>query len=259
METLPSAGGDSSLGDYDNRLQVVGQGPPLVYVPGLDGTGALFYRQIPALSRRFRVATYTLRDSATEIGTLIADLARVIRDVAPGGEPPVLVAESFGGALAMSFALEHPAMVRHLVILNSFPFFRPQLRLRLATAGLHLMPWGAMRLMRRMTSFRIHSQHTHRDDVRRFFELTAHTTKQGYLNRLRILTAFDIRDRLPGLRVPLLLLAADEDHLIPSVAQAQLMNALAPHATTIILRGHGHSCFLARSLDLDSMLRAEFR
>lgn len=247
---------DARPADYDNRLQVVGQGPPLIYVPGLDGTGALFYRQIPPLSRRFCVATYTLRDSATEIGTLIGDLARVIRGVAPGGEPAMLVAESFGGALAMSFALEHPDMVRGLVILNSFPFFRPQQRLRLAMAGLHLMPWGAMRFVRRMTSFRIHSRHTHRDDVHRFFELTAHTTKQGYLNRLRMLTAYDIRDRLPGLRVPLLLLAADEDHLIPSVAQARLMNALVPHATTIILRGHGHSCFLARSLDLESMLHS---
>ena len=60
--------------DYDARLRVTGTGPPLIYVPGMDGTGELFYRQVPALARRYRVATYRLRDDATAMDTLAADL-----------------------------------------------------------------------------------------------------------------------------------------------------------------------------------------
>ena len=136
----------SSPADYDARLALAGAGPPLVYVPGMDGTGELFYRQLPALTRRFRAATYRLRDAATQMQTLVDDLAAVLRAASPAGEPAVLVGESFGGTLALSFALAHPERVRALVILNSFPFFRPQHRLHLAIAGLALMPWGAMRL-----------------------------------------------------------------------------------------------------------------
>jgi 3-oxoadipate enol-lactonase len=235
-------------------MHVDGVGPPLVYVPGMDGTGQLFYRQAPAMARRFRVATYALRDAAEDMDTLVADLARVIGDVAPDSEPAVLVAESFGGALAMSFALERPELVRALVLLNSFPHFRPQHRLRLAIAAIRLMPWGAMRLVRRLTAFRLHSRQTHRDEIRRFLQLTARTTRHGYLNRLRILTRYDVRERLAELRMPTLLLAADEDHLIPSVAQAELMASRVPGAAMIVLRGHGHSCFLARTVNLDAIL-----
>lgn len=240
---------------YPCGLQFAGRGAPLVYVPGMDGTGQLFYRQIPSLARRFRVATYALRDEAADMATLVADLLSVTRAVAADDAPAVLVAESFGGGLAMSFALAHPERVRALVVLNSFPYFAPQFRLHLAIAGVRLMPWGAMRLVRRVTALRLHSRHTHRAEIRRFLALTAQTTRRGYLNRLRILTHYDLRERLAALRAPTLFLAADEDHLIPSVAQARLMASLAPASTVRVLAGHGHACFLAPDLDLDAMLR----
>ena len=242
-------------GGEDLRIRVVGTGPPLVYVPGMDGTGLLFYRQVPLLEHRFRVVTYALRDTAADMEAMVADLVRVLREAVPDGAPAVLVAESFGGPVAMSFALAHPDRVRALVVLNSFPYFRPQHRLRLALGGLGLMPWGAMRLVRRLTAFRLHSHHTHRAEIARFHALTAGTTRLGYRNRLRILMRLDLRDRLAELRVPALFLAADEDHLIPSVEQAAFMASRVPDATTRVLHGHGHSCFLAHDLDLDAILR----
>jgi pimeloyl-ACP methyl ester carboxylesterase len=243
-------------GDHDACLRVRGHGVPLVYVPGMDGTGELFYRQVPRLERRFRVATYRLRDAAPDMETLVADLARVIAAVAPDGAPAVLVAESFGGALAMSLTLARPELVRALVVLNSFPHFRPQYRLRLAIGAIGLMPWGAMRVVRRLTAFRLHSPHTHRAEIRRFLQLTAPTTRAGYLSRLRILRRYDLRERLAELRVPTLFLAADRDHLIPSVEQARLMSARTPGAVMRVLPGHGHSCFLAHDVDLDAILHA---
>jgi pimeloyl-ACP methyl ester carboxylesterase len=222
----------------------------------MDGTGELFYRQVPRLSRRFRVATYALRDAAADMDTLVADLARVIAAVAPDGEPAVLVAESFGGALAMSLALERPALVRALVVLNSFPYFRPQRRLRLAIGAIGIMPWGAMRVVRRLTAFRLHSRHTHRTEIRRFLRIMAPTTRAGYLSRLRILTRYDVRERLRELAVPTLYLAADRDQLIPSVEQATLMAGRVPRATARVLPGHGHCTFLAPDVDLDAILGA---
>jgi pimeloyl-ACP methyl ester carboxylesterase len=257
LDTAPTSSLAGRAG-YDAELALVGAGPPLVYVPGMDGTGQLFYRQLPALARRFRVATYRLRDAATRMETLVGDLAAVLRAASPAGEPAVLVGESFGGTLALSFALAHPERVRALVILNSFPFFRPQHRLHLAVAGLAVMPWGAMRLVRRLTAFRLHSPHTHRAEIREFLRRTARTTKLGYVNRLRILTTYDLRERLRELCAPTLFLAADRDHLIPSVAQARLMAERVPDAAVRVLDGHGHSCFLAHDLDLDAILRETF-
>lgn len=236
------------------RFVASGKGPPLVFVPGMDGTGLLFHRQVPRLEREYRVATYRLRDDAPRMAVLVEDLAAVIREVG-GGAPATIVGESFGGTLAMSLALAHPELVDRLVILNSFPRFLPQGRLALAIAGMRLMPWGAMKLVRAATAFRMHSRYTHRDEMKRFLRLTARTTKVGYVNRLRILRQLDLRERLAEIRAPTLLLAADRDHLVPSVAQARYMAARIPDATLRILHGHGHICLIAPGVELAEMLR----
>lgn len=238
---------------YDPDVRVAGTGAPLIFVPGMDGTGRLFYRQVPLLAPRFRVATYALRDDAPDMATLIADLAHVLDTVAQR-TPAVVIGESFGGTLALSFALAHPERVRALVVLNSFPRFLPQIRLHLAMLGVRMMPWGAMRLVRRVTALRLHSPHTHRSEVKYFLAQTRGTTRRGYLRRLRILTQYDVRHHLARIAVPTLFLAADGDHLIPSVEQATYMAARVRGATLRVLTGHGHACLIAPGIDLAQLI-----
>jgi hypothetical protein len=187
---------------------------------------------------------------------LVDDLAAVIRAASPSGAPAVVVGESFGGTVAMSLALSRPDLVAGLVVLNSFPYFVPRERLRLAIFALRALPfpWQVMGLVRRLTAFRLHSRHTHRAEIKRFLELTAATTRPAYLARLRILLAYDVRDRLAEIRAPTLFLAAEHDHLVPSVEQARDMAALVPGATFRVLAGHGHICLIAPDIDLETIL-----
>jgi len=166
----------------------------------------------------------------------------------------VVVGESFGGTLAMSFAIAHPELVRRLVVLNSFPYFRPKYRLRLAVTAPGLMPWGAMRLVRRLTAFRLHSRYTHREELERFLRETAYTTRDGYISRLRILQTYDVRARLAELKPPTLFLAADQDHLVPSLKQGRYMVERAPRAKLRVLEGHGHICLITPNLDLRAII-----
>jgi pimeloyl-ACP methyl ester carboxylesterase len=243
---------------YDPRVSTRGEGPPVVLVPGLDGTGLLFYRQVECLTPSHRVATFRLRDTATSMDTLVSDLREVVHHVASqtsaARAPVTIVGESFGGALSLSFALEHPDLVDRLVIINSFPYFAPQARLRLGYHLLRATPWGMMRIVRQLTAFRMHSPHTHRDELRKFHELMRQTTRQGYLSRLSILKTYDVRPRLSTLRIPTLFLASDSDHLVPAVEQAQLMASLAPRASMRVLNGHGHVCLIAPDLNLAEIL-----
>ena len=242
------------IDQYDPSLSIVGTGQPVILVPGMDGTGLLFYRQVPLLARSYRVITYALRDTAATMDVLVSDLARIIDTVAPTERRAIIVGESFGGALALSFALARPEQVSRLVILNSFPYFAPQRRLRLAAVGLGALPWGAMGLVRRLTAFRLHSPHTHRQEIDRFMELTARASRGGYINRLKLLTQYDVRHRLHELRAPTLFLAADRDHLVPSVAQARYMAARVPGSMLRVLEGHGHICLIAPDIDLEALL-----
>lgn len=239
---------------YDHRLSVCGDGRAVVLVPGMNGSGQLFYGQVPRLRRSFRVATYSLRDEARTIDELAADLTQVVETVAPVERRAVIVGESFGGAVALTFALRSPGHVAALVVLNSFPYFVPQVRLRLAIAGLAILPWGAMPLVRRLTAFRLHSRHTTRADVTRFIQLTADAGRDGYVNRLRLLQRFDVRERLHEIRPPALFLASEHDRLVPAVAQARYMTARVPGSAMRILEGHGHICLIAPDLDLEQIL-----
>ena len=219
----------------------------------MDGTGLLFHRQVPLLARRYRTATYTPRDDAASMDVLVDDLAAVIRTLGTG--PAVVVGESFGGTVALSFALAHPDLVRALVVLNSFARFLPQVNLRIAIGALQVMPWSTMPLVRRLTAFRLHSRYTHRTEIRRFLELTRQTRRDGYIARLRILSRYDVRERLSTLRVPTLFLASELDHLIPSVREGRYMAERVSGATLRILTGHGHICLIAPNLDLEQLLR----
>jgi 3-oxoadipate enol-lactonase len=227
--------------------------PPLILVPGIDGTGQLFYRQIPSLARRFDVSTIRLRDDAASMRELVADLHREVTRVA--GEGPVaLVGESFGGALTLSYAVAHPERVDRLVILNSFAHFGSQAQLRLGYHLLRATPWPLMHLIRRLNARRMHSRLTEQQEIRRFHDLMRATTREGYLSRLRILLEYDIRPHLPSLASPVLYLAADQDTLVPAVDQARLMTGLTPRATMRVLEGHGHSCLIAPDLDLAAII-----
>jgi 3-oxoadipate enol-lactonase len=253
MQRLPPEG-QPGASPYDPQLRVEGDGPPLIFVSGMDGTGRLFYRQVPLLAQRFRVATYTLRDDATRMETLVEDLDGAIRAVSPDREPAVVVGESFGGALALSYALAHAERVRALVILNSFPRFVPQFQLRLAVGAIRLMPWSMMPVVRRIAAFRLLSRHTQRSDIRHFLQQAKRTTRRGYTSRLRILHDYDVRTRLRDIRVPTLFLAADRDRLIRSVEQASYMAARVPGASVRVLKEHGHACLIAPGVDLLEIL-----
>ncbi|HEX8030652.1 MAG TPA: alpha/beta fold hydrolase [Vicinamibacterales bacterium] len=225
----------------------------LFLVPGIDGTGQLFYRQIPGLEQRFQVTTMRLRDDARSMEELVADLHDAVTRVA-GDDPVTILGESFGGALTLSYAVAHPESIDRMVILNSFAHFGSQARLWLGYHLLRATPWGMMRIIRQLNARRMHSAQTERDEIRRYHDLMRAATRQGYLSRLRILRDYDIREQLPSIAAPVLYLAADRDTLVPAVEQATLMSELTPAATMRVLEGHGHSCLIAPDMDLASIL-----
>jgi pimeloyl-ACP methyl ester carboxylesterase len=226
----------------------------LVLVPGIDGTGQAFYRQLPALERDFAVTTTRHRDDARTMADLIGDLHQEIARVAGSSGRVTLLGESFGGALSLSYAIAHPERIERLVILNSFAHFASPMRLWLGYHLLRAMPWNMMRTVRRLNARRMHSPRTEREEIERFHQLMRAATREGYLSRLRILRNYDIRGHLPSIAAPVLYLAADLDTLVPSVEQARLMSGLTPSATLRILEGHGHSCLIAPDMDLAAIV-----
>jgi len=101
--------------------------PLIVFVHGFPDFWYTWRDQMEALSRRYRVAAidqrgYNLSDAPAgvapyHVATLAGDVAAVIR--ALGSEEAVIVGHDWGGGVAWTFAMLHPAMTKALVVLST--------------------------------------------------------------------------------------------------------------------------------------------
>lgn len=223
--------------------------PPIILVPGLDGTALLFYRQQPLLAQSFDVVAFPLPDDPdATMSDLVEDLYRLILEVSDQGA--ILLGESFGGALSISTALAHPDLVRGLVVVNSFPWLDQRWQIRLGPYLLRLIPWAAMPMVRAFTESRLHSRHVLPEDLAEFHDRAGAIGRRGYIRRLELIRHYDVRDQLSRLVPPTLYLAGDEDRLVPSERWARYMAARTPRSDLTILSGYGHICLINHDLDL---------
>src|SRR5262245_34466130 len=100
-----------------------GQGPPLVFIPGLHGRWAYSRPTTDALAKHFRVLTASLGDEPSaqapsdrtrgfdRYGDHVAALMN-----AAGAPRAVLCGQSFGGLVALNVAARWPERVQALVL-----------------------------------------------------------------------------------------------------------------------------------------------
>jgi pimeloyl-ACP methyl ester carboxylesterase len=103
-----------------------GDGPLMLMLHGFPEFWYSWRHQIPEFAQDYQVVALDLRGynnsekptetSAYTIAELIKDVAGVIHGL--GYETCVLVGHDWGGAIAWSFAYEHPDMVEKLIVMN---------------------------------------------------------------------------------------------------------------------------------------------
>lgn len=108
------------------HVQELGAGRPVVMLHGLliGSLASWYFTAAPALARGRRVWMFDLRGhgrserapAGYDTATLAGDLAALTADL---DEPFDLVGHSWGGLVALRFALAHPARVRRLAIVEA--------------------------------------------------------------------------------------------------------------------------------------------
>lgn len=245
---------DSISATCSQQYRVDGSGRLLVYIAGLDGTGQLFFKQSSLLALTHRVVTFRSRDTGRfTYDDLTNDLAAILREL--GEEQATILGESFGGTVALNFALRYPQMVERLVVVNSFPRFRGRLRIRLAVALASGLPFRLLWPFRRLASaFALFIDGVNREDRRLFWKAIRTVSGEGYARRLQLIAELDIEHRLSEIRAPTLFIAGDRDLLVPSRKEALAMVARMPNATVKVVEGAGHACLLGNRVRLAELL-----
>jgi len=231
-----------------------GSGPLLIYLPGMEGTGTLFFRQEPDLAQRFTVISLPLSPSSTcTYDELISDLLEVYDR--ENAQSAVVVGESFGGTVALRFALDHPDRVNHLVLANTFSYFRHRLDLAVARFLLPLGFWTPGRLVRNVVMHHILiGEHVNREAIERLLKASFSHGYRASSRRLKLIQGHDVRDRLDRLKMPVTIVAGGKDRMLPSVREGKFLASKIPKARLIVLPDLGHACFLSDRFHLAKFL-----
>lgn len=227
--------------------------PLALLISGLDGTGKLYLRQIEPLSNRYRTLAWSFSPRAA------FDLDDLVEEIACGTEgeqiPMVVVGESFGGMIAMKFALDYPDRVGRLALVNAFPWYARKWRIRLACvlSGLlsrrslcRVKDWAAERTLA--------TEGVPPENRRAYIEAIRAVHYPAYRRRLELVRDVDLRPRLSAIKAPTILFASGRDKIVPSIRAARLMASMLRDATVHEFPQAGHALLLTPGFTLADYL-----
>ncbi|MBX9600732.1 MAG: alpha/beta fold hydrolase [Bryobacteraceae bacterium] len=244
LKTFEAAG--MRLAAYD-----AGSGPPLVLLHGQFGDHQDWWPVLQPLSREFRVFAVDLPGYGASAkprrrytaGFFVETLHELLQSA--GIQHPILAGNSWGGSIAISYALRHPAQA--LVLVGSAGIRRYSAE-ELGAIYARLNP-GYLAGMKPADARALFSQlfPVPSENSRRYIEKqAAMTLRPDYADYAAMLAQaiplaheYNLRDRLPEIPVPALILWGELDSRIP-VENAHIAAASIPGARLEILPGAGH-------------------
>lgn len=201
-----------------------GDGPPLILAAGLGGVGGYWQPNIAAFAQHFTVYTFDQRGTGRSsrvpvdsIEQMAADLVAIMD--AAGLESVHFLGHSTGGAIGVATALDHPGRLASLVIYASTTHGDAYRRKLLGLRN-RLFEEAGAEAYAQYTSLLLHPPYWINANAERLAEEEAKAAAalgepavQG--SRLAAILDFDRRDELSRLRVPTLVVCADDDILTP--------------------------------------------
>ena len=239
------------------HIETVGAGPPLVLLHGWAMHGGLFASILPALAERYRVYVVDLpghgHSAPVTPCTLDATVAAIAAQFDATDEPVTILGWSFGGAIAMCWALLHPGKVTRLLLVGATPRFTASDDWPHAMAPATLAKFGdELTVAYRPTLQRFLSLQVQGSDEGRatLAGLRGQLFARGEPARatlkaaLRMLAETDLRDDARLITAPTLIVTGERDALVPRAAGAWLARAI-PGARHVDIAGAAHAPFLS--------------
>ena len=230
------------MADYE----VLGEGPPLVLVPGLAGGARLLRPQAEALARHFQVISYELRGEDDlfavrrqfGVNDLVDDLAELLDSL--GLESPLVMGVSFGGAVALAFATRYRHRLSGLVVQGADVRFERTLFRQVAGRVLSAYPLPPDNPFVNQF-FNVLFGGRHADpDLFEFVTRQCWQTDQSVMaHRFRLAEELDLGGRLERVQAPTLLLRGTRDVLVSAAGWQEMKHRIAS-VNAVDLDGAGH-------------------
>ncbi|MET0278701.1 MAG: alpha/beta fold hydrolase [Pseudorhodoplanes sp.] len=240
----------------DGRIayDVSGEGDAILFLSGLGGMAAFWSAQVAGFTPSFRVLTFDHRGVGRSDGLPPYSVAQWSHDVLAlldhsGLERVHLVGHSTGGIIAQMFAVEHPQRVQTLTLGGTWLVPDRRFRDQFAFRKEMLAKLGG-------------------DAYRRLSDLLAYPSPEAtntggtemaaaerevIAARIDALLAYDGTEIAPRISAPTLVLAADDDYIVPAY-HSKAVAAAIPGAKLKRCHGGGHFFPKTRATDYNVAL-----
>jgi pimeloyl-ACP methyl ester carboxylesterase len=239
----------------------VGSGPPLVLVHGAAGDAREWRPQMVGLSGDFTViawdepgagrssdvpADFGLVGYATALAALVETL----------DAPAHVCGLSWGGTVALELYRRRPQLVATLVLADTYAGWKgslPQDEVRARVAGAERMLAGPVETFH-PTFPGLFAAEPPRDVIDLLDAVAADVRRESLRVVLAAVAEADLRDVLPSIAVPTLLLWGELDARSPLSVAREFARAI-PHAEIVVIPGAGHMSNLERPEEFNAAIR----
>ena len=238
-----------SIGDAELHYEIAGDGPPLMLVAGLSGLGAFWAKQVPVLSRHFKVVIHDHRGTGQSTHSRIrysvdqmADNALRLMD-ALKIDKAHYAGHSSGGAIGQTIACTRPDRLQSLVLSATWPgkdaYFDRCFEARKSILAALGLP-GYLR----STNLFLYPPYwvsAHAADLDAAEKAAAgnQPAPEIIVSRIDAIMAHDRRAQLGGVKTPTLVIVAQDDIVTP-LYQSQELARLIPGAKLHVVPRGGH-------------------
>ncbi|HYG54066.1 MAG TPA: alpha/beta hydrolase [Burkholderiales bacterium] len=245
------------VGDIEMYYEVHGEGTPLVHIGGLAGDARTWEKQIKHLAQHFKVLAFDNRGTGrSDCPDVPYSTKLFARDTvglmdAVGIQKAHVLGISMGGAVAQEIALGWPDRVLSLVINCSFARMdRYGARTLENIMGVYQAQGpreAARHFVLYFYTLPFFNQHKDVVDEKENNLADAKRPAHAFIHSTRACLEHDARDRLPSIKVPVLVNAGSED-LMCSPGCSEEIARLVPGAKLKIYPGSSHF-FLSEHFD----------
>lgn len=227
--------------------EVNGNGQPLLFIHGLGSSTQDWELQVKEFSRTYQVITFDLRGHGQSdkpagpysLPMFAADTAGLLKSL--DVKSAHVVGLSLGGGIAFQLAIDFPALVKTMVIVNSAPemvvrTFKDRVRVWQRFAIVRLL---GMRKMGEVLSKRLFPKNEHESLRTIFVESWARNDSRAYQDAMRAMVGWSVADKLGSIKCPALVITADQDYT--PVALKEEYTKLIPNAQLVVIPDAHHA------------------
>jgi len=222
------------INDINMYYEVRGDGEPLVLIAGLGTDLTIYEPIIKRLSQKYQVLAFDNRgvgrtdkpDMPYSMEMMADDTAGLMEQV--GIKPAHIIGISMGGRIAMALALQHPELVKSLVLTSTFARQRTDTK-----TPMRLILMSRLSIRRRLRKY----------------------PQPGYAfdRQLKASRSYDCSDRLDKINVPTLILHGTRDKLAPQELAEEMHKGIK--GSKMLTFPGGHVFFMLRMEEyLDAVL-----